>query len=261
MLFQWLCRRKLDWDKPLSGEPFTEWEQLTSNLQRFAPIKIPWCYVDPQNCPVNTYSPQGYCDAFQRAYAAIVYLQVETGDGIFNQFLCSRPRWHLSRRLPYPDWSFYQHYCWLNSSPCMSMTCLAWVWLALEPETQLHSITCYTDSQVALSWIVGRDKEWKQFVQNRVTEIKRLVPVTSWKHCPGIWNPADIPSRGASPAKLQDNLKLWLCGPHVLPHSEQSEKNVCADRVCKGDEEKGQREADSESSSIQAAILLCEEYS
>ena len=57
---------------------------------------------------------------------------------------------------------------------------------------------CYTDSQVALCWIKHEEREWKQFVQNHVTAIRRLVPSEHWKHCSGISNPADIPSRGTS---------------------------------------------------------------
>ena len=64
------------------------------------------------------------------------------------------------------------------------------------------------------------DKEWKQFVQNRVTEIRELVPVQSWRHCPGAQNPADIPSRGASPAELREKCDLWLYGPAWLSSSK-----------------------------------------
>ena len=52
---------------------------------------------------------------------------------------------------------------------------------------------CSTDSQVALYWISGEGREWKQFVQNRMIEIRRLVPHVRWRHCPGTQNPADIP--------------------------------------------------------------------
>jgi len=65
---------------------------------------------------------------------------------------------------------------------------------ALKPELEITAIDCYTDSQVALCWIRGTHHEWKQFVHNRVTEIRALVPPVCWKHCPGIQNPADIPS-------------------------------------------------------------------
>lgn len=74
---------------------------------------------------------------------------------------------------------------------------------------------CYTDSQVALFWIIGREKEWKPFVQNRVNEVRSLTPIECWNHCPGKDNPADVPSRGLTPLELSVNL-LWRNGPEWL---------------------------------------------
>ena len=86
---------------------------------------------------------------------------------------------------------------------------------SMYPRFQLK---CYTDSQVALYWIKGVEKEWKPFVQNRVTEVWQL-HVTSqncWAHCPGTLNPADLPSRGISQLELSVS-RLWPDGPERLP--------------------------------------------
>ena len=83
---------------------------------------------------------------------------------------------------------------------------LASVSAALMVELELDPPTCFTDSKVALFWIKGHDKEWRQFVENRVREIRQLTPVNVWKHCPGIDNPADIPSRGAELSMLMMTL-------------------------------------------------------
>ena len=66
-----------------------------------------------------------------------------------------------------------------------------------------------------LYWMQGENREWKQFVQNRVVSISSLLPSQFWHHCDGISNPADIPSRGRS---LSDSatLTLWLNGPEWL---------------------------------------------
>ena len=44
----------------------------------------------------------------------------------------------------------------------------------LSEDLKLHPSICYTDSQVALHWICRKNKICKQFVQNRVEEIRRL---------------------------------------------------------------------------------------
>ena len=78
---------------------------------------------------------------------------------------------------------------------------------------------------MALCWIRGIDKEWKQFVQNRVNEIRKLLPVESWKYCPTDSNPADIPSRGMSSSQLAANT-LWLVGPEWLGCHENETLNT-----------------------------------
>ena len=88
----------------------------------------------------------------------------------------------------------------LNVTDCLSM------------KLNLTQLRCFTDSQVALFWIVGTDKEWKPFVQNRVNEIRSLTPVQCWSHCSGKDNTADVPSRGLTPLELSVNL-LWRDGP------------------------------------------------
>ena len=86
---------------------------------------------------------------------------------------------------------------------------------AFEPEITLLPPVCYSDSQVVIYWVKGQGRMWKPFVENRVKEIRDLVPVTCWRHCPGRDNPADIPSRGLKPMELISNA-LWWYGPSWL---------------------------------------------
>ena len=60
-------------------------------------------------------------------------------------------------------------------------------------------------------------------MQNQISEIRSLLPVESWRHIPGIENPADVPSRGATPLELLVN-KLWHDGPELpLGHADNEE--------------------------------------
>lgn len=63
------------------------------------------------------------------------------------------------------------------------------------------------------------NKEWRPFVQNWVNEIRRLLPVSIWRHCPGKENPADIPSRSADPLELSRST-VWLHGSDWLAHPD-----------------------------------------
>ena len=51
---------------------------------------------------------------------------------------------------------------------------------ALELDVAITDMTCWTDSRVTLFWIKGEEKKWKQFVQDRVNEIRSLIPASGW---------------------------------------------------------------------------------
>jgi len=88
---------------------------------------------------------------------------------------------------------------------------------ALETVIDVQMGSCFTDSKVVLFWIKGEGKQWKQFVHNRVTEIRALVPAAQhWLHCVGRDNPADLLSCGASPKQLETSL-VWKHGIDWLP--------------------------------------------
>ena len=84
----------------------------------------------------------------------------------------------------------------------------------LETELTLQAPLCFTDSTVALGWIRSQNKDWKQFVQNRVNSIRKLVAAEYWRRCPGTENPADIPSRGLDLSNAT-RLQLRLQGPKL----------------------------------------------
>ena len=53
-----------------------------------------------------------------------------------------------------------------------------------------------------------------------VTEIRENLPDAYWRHCPGVKNPADIPSRAIDMAHPEKQ-KIWLEGPEFLLHDKE----------------------------------------
>jgi len=188
-----------------------------------------------------------------------VYLQVETEDTTLSQFLCSKTRVAPVKKVTIPRLELL--------SALLLARLVSTVQRALEAEIQLSDVACHTDSQVTLYWIIGKDREWKQFVQNRVMEIREPVSATSWRYCPGAQNPADIPSRGVFPFDLQEKLRLWLHGPqgslHLRRHVE-SEEAMTMPRECLSEMKASDREeltVNLLTSNVSTTVLPCENFS
>jgi len=205
MLFQELCISGIAWDEPLSGDLLARWKWLVSGFQGVI-TSVPRCYFGLLGKEGNCCSLVGFCDASAGAYAAVVYLRIEGSAGTTVSFVVSKTRVSPISQQSIPRLELL--------STLLLAKLINSVSIALEAEIQLQT-HCYSDSKVALFWIKGTTKEWKPWVENRVNEIRKIVPADFWSHCPGTENPADIPSRGIAPAELASS-KLWRYGPDWL---------------------------------------------
>ena len=88
---------------------------------------------------------------------------------------------------------------------------------------------------ISLWLITNTDKEYKQFVENRVAENRRNSPPEQWRYCSTAENPADIASRGIKSTELKES-SLWLHGPDFLS-TESSEQRPVQSTVVQAREE------------------------
>lgn len=64
------------------------------------------------------------------------------------------------------------------------------------------SVRLWTDSSITLTWIINHPSRWKDFVHNRVCYIQETLPQAIWGFVSGKENPADLATRGLTPARL-----------------------------------------------------------
>ncbi|XP_012543645.1 uncharacterized protein LOC105841073 [Monomorium pharaonis] len=187
ILMQELWTLKLDWDDPLPEFVNEQWVTFVQNLHDLQRLSFPRWVGYYSGCSAEIH---GFCDASQKAIAAVVYLRViNEQEGVRITMVASKTKlvFHLLSTL---DFEGIPIYLW-------------------------------TDSSITYLWISNHPSRWKDFVHNRVCLIQDTLPQARWKFVPGNENPADLATRGLTPIQLSE-LTLWWKGPHWLsrPSSE-----------------------------------------
>ena len=85
MIFQAICRRKLDWDDAISESEAFQWGRWRESLIQLQRLYIPRC-VQPTGDVVSR-QLHHFSDASERAYGAATYLRTVTDDGRINCIL------------------------------------------------------------------------------------------------------------------------------------------------------------------------------
>ena len=209
MLFQVLCSEKIDWDQPLRGEMNKTWNLMFEELKPLGYVRIPRCYFYPGFSKTDV-QLHGFSDASERAYGAVVYIRVVYSDSrIETRLVASKTRVSPIKKQSIPR---------LELLGAVILSRLTRTVLKALPN-EVNRINYWVDSRTVLCWIKN-DKHWKQYVKHRVDEIRQLTAKQDWRYCPGVQNPADLPSRGLTGNEMVDN-SMWWCGPQFLQLPEE----------------------------------------
>ena len=171
------------------------WSSLVDEFKALTNLKIPRCYFSCNTKPANI---QLHCfsNAASQGYTAVVYLHTEYPDGSVDvKFVASKTRVAPAKRQSIPH---------LELLGAVILARFAHTILSLFP----MQIMCFywVDSMAVLYWIKNK-KPWKQYVAHRIKEIHQLTDKNQWYHCPGILNPADLPSRDTTAEELAQSTR------------------------------------------------------
>ena len=209
VMFRTLCIGKLDWDDELPDSLLGEWKSILTELSTLTNLNVHRCcfYTEPSH--VN-FQLHGFCDASVQAYAAVVYLRTVYADGsVTVRLIASKTQVSPVKSQTIPR---------LELLAAVILTRLVIVVresLLMLGDMDLHY---WTDSKVVLLWICS-NRSYKQYVSSRIKEIHQNTNREDWHHCPGVLNPADMPSRGLRGSELPKR-RTWWEGPQFLQRNK-----------------------------------------
>ena len=194
ILFQILCPDQVDWDQELNGELRLKCLTIRQEIVHLNSIRVPRYYFCTDTNPV-TVELHGFSDASKQAYGAVVYLRSVYGDGrVQISLVAAKTRVAPTKRQSIPRLEL------------LGALSLARLTRKIKDILGEIDTTHWVDSTAALCWIKN-DRVWKQYIRNRVAEIRSLTSVDSWQFCPVTQNPADLRN------------EMWWKGPDFLYHS------------------------------------------
>ena len=201
------------WDEPLDkdselSENFIKWMQAKNNVIN---VNVKRHVYDGElQDKVTEVQLVGFCDASPQAYAAVVYLRY------FNKLT---NKWKVTFMLAKAKVAPLNSEHSLPRLELLSAVKLVGLMVYVRKLLEAEDIRVrrkfyFTDSQVALAWILKDPTTWKVFVANRVRYIQSHTSLHDWFYVDTKNNPADLATRFN--ANNAWNKKLWWEGPEFL---------------------------------------------
>ncbi|XP_058839748.1 uncharacterized protein LOC131695296 [Topomyia yanbarensis] len=207
IFLQELWKQQCGWDDPLPGDMQSFWLEYRRNLIALSSLSVPrWVAFRADLMSVEIH---GFCDASEKAYGACLYLRCTGQDGkIAVRLLAAK-----SRVAPLEDLKRKKKAQTIPRLELSSALLLSHLYDKVRDSVKIqHRAYFWTDSTIVLYWLSSLPSRWQMFIANRVSEIQHITKGSSWNHVSGVENPADIISRGMTPAQLQYQ-RVWFEGP------------------------------------------------
>ena len=166
MLIQQLWITKRGWDEEVDAESAAAWARLRSQLPTLEKVHIPRWLGMSREC---TWYLHGFCDASQRAYAAALYIVVQTSqEPPTATLIAAKTKVAPLKALSIPRLELCRALLLTRLIDCVKE------YFSTAP----HGTFCWSDSQVVLAWLASHPSRWKVFVANRTSEISSTLPTT-----------------------------------------------------------------------------------
>jgi len=203
LLVQQAWNKNLDWDQKIPEEMQSKIQECAKDVELVNQISINrWMNFSSQCTNVSIHA---YCDASMQLYSSCIYLYFEKDNVQQSHLLCSKSRVAPRKEQTIPR---------LELQAALLSARLVNTIKRQFTEGDKLSIKCFSDSQVVLSWINNTSKVNKDFIQNRVNEIRDLTDISSWYYVASKSNPADIATKSL-PASSWIFERLWWHGPDI----------------------------------------------
>ncbi|XP_058978468.1 uncharacterized protein LOC131802916 [Musca domestica] len=202
IIMQKIWLDKVGWDEEISPESIDLWKAFQSSFSSINEIRVPrWFNFVPD----HEIEFHGFSDASERAYAAVLYIRIVSPTTVYTHLVASKTKVAPIKSLSIPRLEL------------CAATLLAELIDNLVPQFDVHrhSLHCWTDSTIVISWLAKQPCHWNTFVANRISKIIQTVDPPKWHHVSSEDNPADLASRGVYPQDLIQN-DLWWRGPAWL---------------------------------------------
>ncbi|XP_058456828.1 uncharacterized protein LOC131434190 [Malaya genurostris] len=205
-----LWKNDCSWDEPLKVNLQEYWHEYRRNLAGLDSLSVPrWIGISNNVVSVELH---GFCDASEVAYGACVYIRTATETGCVSVRLLKSK----SRVAPLENLKKRKKGQSIPRLELSSALLLAHLYEKVDQSLRISVESFFwTDSMIVKCWLASSPSRWKQFVANRVSEIQHITKDGIWNHVAGVENPADIISRGMTPAQLQYQ-NVWFHGPQWL---------------------------------------------
>lgn len=202
---------KTTWDSQLPEHLSEEWDSLTHTLKTVNELRIPRRVIIDNH---NSIQLIAFCDASKDAYGAGVYVRsISEAGEISSKLLVSKS--HVADDgVEIPKLEL----CSIVVASALMQT------IAKDFVFPIEKKIIYSDSTIALSWILNGGKGQQTFVFNRAQKVRKIADDVIFRHIPTTENPADLVSRGILAHEIVEDAKhnkFWWEGPSFLKQDEQ----------------------------------------
>ena len=168
MYYQRACKERYSWDESVKEELQKGWLKYLQHLTEIKSIRISRYLFSSIIDIAENIQLHGYCDSSEQAYCAVIYAHASSSDGSSSasRIVTSKSKVTPIKKTSIPRLELLS--CTLLSE-LMRNVCRV-----LQDVTVIDKTCFWSDSEVALAWIKGKENKakWTPWVDRRVKKVK-----------------------------------------------------------------------------------------